>query len=89
MRKITLIGAAVGAGLMTTAAFAAVHTVPGVIKSIDASKMLVTLKDGTTFEAPKGFDLKPFEAGEKVKISYDKKVKTDGHYVITAMVVAK
>ncbi|MEZ5774230.1 MAG: DUF1344 domain-containing protein [Hyphomicrobiaceae bacterium] len=54
-----------------TAAFAASQTMTDTIKSVDATRHELAMKDGKTFELPANFDLATVKAGEKVKITYD------------------
>lgn len=55
------------------AAFAAATDTAGVIKSIDATAMTVTLADGSTYHLPAGFDVKSIKVGEKVTVSWEAK----------------
>lgn len=70
MRK-SLVSAALAASLLTTAAFAASATDIGAIKSLDATKHLVTLADGKVFQAPAGWSFSAYKVGEKVKVTYE------------------
>lgn len=55
------------------ATFAAATDTSGVIKSIDAKAMTVTLADGSTYHLPAGFKLGTFKVGEKVVVSWEAK----------------
>ena len=70
MRK-SLVTAALAATFLTHAAFAASVTDTGAIKSLDASKHLVTLADGKVFEAPAGWSFTTYKVGDKVKVTYE------------------
>ena len=67
MRKVVISAAALLLG-GTSAAYAA--DVTGTIKSIDASKDMVTLDNGSTYSAPSSVKLSTFKVGEKVSVSY-------------------
>ena len=66
---VPAIAAAALVGLACTA-FAADAT--GTIKSVDMSKDMVTLDNGSSYIAPKSVSLSKFKVGEKVTISYAK-----------------
>ena len=56
----------VGAG-----GFAAGGTVTtGVVKSVDAKTMMVTLQDGTAYKLPAKFKANTLKSGEKVEITW-------------------
>jgi Cu/Ag efflux protein CusF len=55
---------------LATAAVAAEAT--GKIKSVDMTKDMVTLDNGSTYMAPKSTKLSDFKVGEKVTVSYTK-----------------
>ena len=68
-----LVGRCLGDGIVWTlasAAFAADAT--GKIKSLDMTKNVVTLDNGSTYIAPKSMKLSDFKVGEKVTVSYTK-----------------
>ena len=44
----------------------------GTIKSLDTSKDMITLDNGSTYMAPKSVKLSDFKVGEKVTVSYTK-----------------
>jgi uncharacterized protein (AIM24 family) len=80
--------ALLGAG---SVAYAADFT--GTIKSLNATKSLVTLDNDSTYVAPKSVNLSNFKVGEKVTMSYtkagDKKDITSikalsGHWMVGA-----
>ena len=54
----------------TSVAFAADAT--GKIKSLDTSKDMITLDNGSSFMAPKSVNLSNLKVGEKVTVSYTK-----------------
>ena len=71
MRMISC--AALAAALVlgaVSAAYAADAT--GKIKSLDMSKDMITLDNGSSFTAPQGVKLSDFKVGEKVMVSYTK-----------------
>ena len=72
----TLLGAVSGAYALE---------VTNTIKSIDMTKDMVTLADGTTYMAPKSVKLSDFKVGEKVTVDYTKSGAT---MEITAMKAA-
>ncbi len=53
-----------------SAAYAADAT--GAIKSLDMTKDMITLDNGSTYMAPKSVKLSDFKVGEKVTVSYTK-----------------
>jgi len=59
-------------------AFAADTVTTGVVKSVDAKTMIVTLADGTAYTLPAKFKVASLKAGEKVKIDW-KLVKKVNH----------
>lgn len=59
------------------AATSAATTADGVIKSIDAKAMSITLADGTVYMLPKGFKVDTVKVGEKVAVTFDKKGKAN------------
>ena len=72
MRKFVLpliIVASLGASSM---AMAAASTAEGVIKSIDAKAMTLTLDNGTVYHLAKTIKVASLKAGEKVKITWEK-----------------
>ena len=53
-----------------SAAYAA--DITGTIKSLDTSKDMITLDNGSSYMAAKGMKLSDFKVGEKVTVSYTK-----------------
>jgi Cu/Ag efflux protein CusF len=70
MRMFTCAVAAAALLGATSVAFAADAT--GKIKSLDTSKDLITLDNGSSYMTPKGMKLSNFKVGEKVTVSYTK-----------------
>ena len=72
MRKLVLpliLVASLGA---SSFAMAAVSTTEGVIKSLDAKAMTLTLNSGTVYHLAKAIDISKLKAGAKVKVTWDK-----------------
>ena len=72
MRKLVLpliLVASLGA---SSFAMAAVSTAEGLIKSIDAKAMTLTLDGGKVYHLAKAIDISKLKAGAKVKITWDK-----------------
>ena len=67
-----LAGAALAAALLGAASVAYAADTTGTIKSLDTSKDMITLDNGSSFMAPKGMKLSNFKVGEKVTVSYNK-----------------
>ena len=67
-----LAGAALAAALLGAASVAYAADTTGTIKSLDTSKDMITLDNGSSFMAPKGMKLSNFKVGEKVTVSYTK-----------------
>jgi Cu/Ag efflux protein CusF len=70
MRMIA--GAALAAALLGAASVAYAADATGAIKSLDMTKNMVTLDNGSSYMAPKGMKLSDFKVGEKVTVSYTK-----------------
>jgi len=70
MRMIA--GAALAAALLGAASVAYAADATGTIKSLDMSKDMITLDNGSSYMAPKGMKLSDFKVGEKVTVSYTK-----------------
>jgi Cu/Ag efflux protein CusF len=70
MRMIA--GAALAAALLGAASVAYAADATGTIKSLDMSKDMITLDNGSSFMAPKSVKLSDFKVGEKVTVSYTK-----------------
>jgi Cu/Ag efflux protein CusF len=65
-------GAAFAAALLGAASVAYAADATGKIKSLDMSKDMITLDNGSSFMAPKGMRLSDFKVGEKVTVSFTK-----------------
>ena len=72
MRKLILPLVLVASFGAPSLALAAVTTTDGVIKSIDAKTMTLTLGDGSSYKLPAYLKLADLKAGEKVKVTWDK-----------------
>jgi len=70
MRMLTCAAAAAALLGATSVAFADDAT--GKIMSLDTSKDLITLDNGSSYMVPKGMKLSDFKVGEKVTVSYTK-----------------
>jgi Cu/Ag efflux protein CusF len=70
MRMIA--GAALAAALLGAASVAYAADATGTIKSLDMSKDMITLDNGSSYIAPKSVKLSDFKVGEKVTVSYTK-----------------
>lgn len=70
MRMFT--SAALATALLGVASFAYAADTSGTIKSLDTTKDMVTLDNGSSYMAPKGVKLSDFKVGEKVTVSYTK-----------------
>jgi uncharacterized protein (AIM24 family) len=64
--------AAFAAALIGAASVAYAADASGKIKSLDMSKDMITLDNGSSYMAPKGTKLSDFKVGEKVTVSYTK-----------------
>ena len=73
MRTLITLTTATVIALAPMAAFAATMTTTGTVKSVDAKAGSVTLDNGTTYMLPPGYSQSKLKAGEKVKISWEKK----------------
>jgi uncharacterized protein (AIM24 family) len=65
-------GAALAAALLGVASVAFAADATGAIKSLDTSKDMITLDNGSSYMAPKSVKLSDFKVGEKVTVSYTK-----------------
>jgi Cu/Ag efflux protein CusF len=65
-------GAVLTTALLALASAADAAEATGKIKSLDMSKDMVTLDNGSTYIAPKSTKLSDFKVGEKVTVSYTK-----------------
>jgi uncharacterized protein (AIM24 family) len=70
MRK--LVGAVLATALLGAASVAFAADATGKIKSLDTTKDMVTLDNGSSYMAPKSVKLSDFKVGEKVKVGYTK-----------------
>ncbi len=67
-----LVGAVLATALLGAASVAYAADATGKIKTLDASKDMVTLDNGSSYWAPKSVKLSGFKVGEKVTVSYNK-----------------
>jgi uncharacterized protein (AIM24 family) len=70
MRMLTCTVAAAALFGASSVAFAADAT--GKITSVDTSKDMITLDNGSSYVAPKSMKLSDFKVGEKVTVSFTK-----------------
>jgi Cu/Ag efflux protein CusF len=68
----TFASAALAAALLSAASVAYAADATGKIKSLDMSKDMITLDNGSSYMAPKSGKLSDFKVGEKVTVSYTK-----------------
>jgi Cu/Ag efflux protein CusF len=72
MLKLTLVTAALGTIVLSTAAYATtVHNDGGIIKKLNRAAGTITLADGNTYHDPFAADFKHLRVGEKVAITWD------------------
>ncbi len=64
------IGAVLATALLGSASIAYAADATAKIKSLDMTKDMVTLDNGSTYMAPKTVKLSDFKVGEKVNVSY-------------------
>jgi Cu/Ag efflux protein CusF len=67
-----LVGAVLATALLGAASVAYAADATGKIKTLDMSKDMVTLDNGSNYWAPKSVKLSGFKVGEKVTVSYNK-----------------
>ena len=67
-----LIGAVLATALLGAASVAYAADATGKIKSLDMTKDMVTLDNGSSYMAPKSVKLSDFKVGEKVTVNYTK-----------------
>lgn len=67
-----LVSAVLAAALLGSASVAYAADATGKIKSLDLTKDMVTLDNGSSYMAPKTMKLSDFKVGEKVTVSYTK-----------------
>ncbi len=67
-----LIGAVLATALLGAASVAYAADATGKIKSLDMTKDMVTLDNGSSYMAPKSVKLSDFKAGQRVTVSYTK-----------------
>jgi Cu/Ag efflux protein CusF len=65
-------GAVLTTALLALASAADAAEATGKIKSLDMTRDMVTLDNGSTYIAPKSTKLSDFKVGEKVTVSYTK-----------------
>jgi Cu/Ag efflux protein CusF len=65
-------GAVLTTALLALASAADAAEATGKIKSLDMSRDMVTLDNGSTYIAPKSTKLSDFKVGEKVTVGYTK-----------------
>lgn len=68
-----LLAALSAAALIATVGIASAAEKDGKIKSIDTTKMVLTLDDGTVYELGKGIVVKDLKAGQEVKVMFETK----------------
>ena len=66
------VGAVFATALLSSASIAYASDATGKIKSLDMTKDMVTLDNGSSYMAPKSVKLSDFKIGEKVTVSYTK-----------------
>ena len=66
------IGAVLATALLGSASLAYAADATGKIKSVDMTKDMVTLDNGSSYMAPKSVKLSDFKVGQKVTVSYSK-----------------
>ncbi len=64
--------AALATALLGAASVTYAADATGTIKSLDTTKDMITLDNGSTYTAPKSVKLSDFKVGEKVTVSYSK-----------------
>jgi Cu/Ag efflux protein CusF len=64
--------ATLATAFLSVASIAYAADATGTIKSLDMSKDMITLDNGSTYMAPKSVKLSSFKVGEKVTLSYTK-----------------
>jgi Cu/Ag efflux protein CusF len=67
-----LVGAVLATALLGAASVAYAADATGKIKSLDTTKDMVTLDNGSSYWAPKSMKLSDFKVGQKVTVSYTK-----------------
>jgi hypothetical protein len=67
-----LVGAVLAAALLGSASIAYAADTTSKIKSLDMTKDMVTLDNGSSYMAPKTVKLSDFKISEKVTVSYAK-----------------
>ncbi|MGC2784974.1 MAG: DUF1344 domain-containing protein [Roseiarcus sp.] len=66
------VGAVLATALLGAASVAYAADATGKIKSLDTTKDMVTLDNGSSYVAPKSVTLSGLKVGEKVTVSYTK-----------------
>ena len=85
MRTLLTLTTATLIALAPAAAFASTMTATGTVKSVDAKAHSVTLDNGSTYMLPKGYAQAKLKAGEKVKISWEKKASKNMADTVTVI----
>ena len=67
-----LLGAVLATALLGAASVAYAADATGKITSVDTSKDMITLDNGSSYVAPKSMKLSDFKVGEKVTVSFTK-----------------
>jgi hypothetical protein len=67
-----LVGSVLATALLGSASIAYAADATAKIKSLDMTKDMVTLDNGSSYMAPKSVKLSDFKVGEKVTVSYTK-----------------
>ena len=67
-----LVGAVLATALLGAASVTYAADATGKIKSLDMTRDMVTLDNGSSYMAPKSVKLSDFKAGQKVTVSYTK-----------------
>lgn len=67
-----LVGAVLAMALLGGASIAYAANATGKIKTLDMSKEMIALDNGSSYWAPKSVKLSDFKVGEKVTVSYNK-----------------
>jgi Cu/Ag efflux protein CusF len=68
MRKLVIPAAAIA--LMAATSFAFAADAKGTIKTIDTTKSMITLDNGSSYWAPASVKLSKFKVGQKVDVTY-------------------
>jgi hypothetical protein len=74
------------AAVVATSSLALADQSVGTVRQIDAKAMTLTLKDGTMFYLPQGFQNPGLKAGEKVQVTWSME---NGKHEASAVVIQK